>query len=58
MAPNGTDGFNRGLGLAPGSHIVIFVKNNAWWFLADLAICSSTWTASTPGSINASDSTA
>jgi long-chain acyl-CoA synthetase len=28
----------RGLGLAPGSHIVIFAKNNAWWFLADLAI--------------------
>ena len=24
--------------LPPGSHIAIFAKNNAWWFLADLAI--------------------
>jgi long-chain acyl-CoA synthetase len=28
----------RGLELPAGSHIVIFAKNNAWWFLADLAI--------------------
>jgi long-subunit acyl-CoA synthetase (AMP-forming) len=26
------------LDLPPGSHIVIFAKNNAWWFLADIAI--------------------
>ena len=28
----------RQLALPPASHIVIFAKNNAWWFLADLAI--------------------
>jgi long-chain acyl-CoA synthetase len=28
----------RGLELPAGSHIVIFAKNNAWWFLADIAI--------------------
>ncbi len=28
----------RALELPPASHIVIFAKNNAWWFLADLAI--------------------
>jgi long-chain acyl-CoA synthetase len=28
----------RQLALPPGSHIVIFAKNNAWWFLADIAI--------------------
>jgi long-subunit acyl-CoA synthetase (AMP-forming) len=28
----------RGLALPAGSHIAIFAKNNAWWFLADLAI--------------------
>lgn len=28
----------RQLALPPGSHIVIFAKNNAWWFLADVAI--------------------
>lgn len=28
----------RAQNFAPGSHIVIFAKNNAWWFLADIAI--------------------
>jgi long-chain acyl-CoA synthetase len=28
----------QGLALPPASHIAIFAKNNAWWFLADLAI--------------------
>jgi long-subunit acyl-CoA synthetase (AMP-forming) len=28
----------RSLDLPPKSHIALFAKNNAWWFLADLAI--------------------
>ena len=28
----------KSLGLPPGSAIAIFAKNNAWWFLTDLAI--------------------
>ncbi len=28
----------KGLALPAGSHIAIFAKNNAWWFLADIAI--------------------
>lgn len=28
----------RSRDLPPGSHVAIFAKNNAWWFLADLAI--------------------
>ncbi|MBC8074141.1 MAG: AMP-binding protein [Deltaproteobacteria bacterium] len=31
----------RSLALPPASHIAIFAKNNAWWFLTDIAIWMS-----------------